>query len=141
MSDERTSPQQKALVAERARYCCEYCLSQVAYSSDPFSIDHIVPRAAGGTNALDNLAFACLGSNNQKFTSTTAVDPVSGATVPLYHPRSQVWRDHFAWDSDARLLIGLTPTGRATIERLDLNRVGVVNLRTILATIGKHPPY
>jgi hypothetical protein len=36
--------------------------------------------------------------------------------------------------------IGLTPTGRATVERLQLNREGVVNLRRVLRTIGQHPP-
>lgn len=141
MSSERIPAQQKTAVAERARYCCEYCLSQVAYSPDPFSVDHIIPRANGGDNGLDNLAFACLGCNNQKFTSTTAIDPATGATVPLYHPRQHDWHGHFSWDDDLLLLIGLTPIGRATIERLDLNRKGVINLRAVLGAIGKHPPY
>jgi hypothetical protein len=140
MPDERISVQQKELIAERARYRCEYCFSQVAYCPDPFSVDHITPRSMGGTNNLDNLAFACLGCNNRKFTSTTALDPVTGTSVPLYHPRRDIWHDHFLWDDHARLLIGLTPIGRATIERVELNRAGVVNLRGVLATLGKHPP-
>lgn len=141
MHEERIPASQKEAVARRANYCCEYCLSQVAYSPDPFSIDHIVPRASGGTNSLDNLAFACLGCNNQKFTTTTALDPVTGNTVSLYHPRQQAWHEHFRWDDDYRLLVGLTPTGRATVERLELNRSGVVNLRALLAAIDKHPPF
>jgi len=37
-------------------------------------------------------------------------------------------------------VIGLTPTGRATIETLKLNRKGVINLRWALFAVGKHPP-
>lgn len=44
------------------------------------------------------------------------------------------------WSDDFTLIIGLTPTGRATIETLFLNREGVVNLRQLLYAIGKHPP-
>lgn len=141
MSSDRISAQQKEIVARRAKYCCEYCLSQAAYSPDPFSVDHIIPRVNSGDNSMDNLALACLGCNNQKFTSTTAIDPVTGEMAPLYHPRQHEWSHHFFWDEEFCLLIGLTPTGRATIERLDLNRKGVVNLRRVLRSIGKHPPY
>jgi len=38
------------------------------------------------------------------------------------------------------LIIGLTPTGRATVEVLKLNREGLVNLRQVLYAAGKHPP-
>jgi len=37
-------------------------------------------------------------------------------------------------------LLGLTPTGRATIAALRLNREGVINLRRALKLEGKHPP-
>ena len=123
-----------------ARHCCEYCLSQVEYSPDPFSIDHIIPRALGGTDKLDNLAYACLGCNNQKSTADTAPDPVTGERVALYHPRQHTWSEHFVWSNNSTVLIGLTPIGRAAIERLLLNRKGVVNLRRLLSLIGKHPP-
>jgi len=38
------------------------------------------------------------------------------------------------------LMVGTTPTGRATIEALQLNRGGVVNLRRLLYAVGEHPP-
>jgi pSer/pThr/pTyr-binding forkhead associated (FHA) protein len=60
--------------------------------------------------------------------------------VPLYHPRNQQWSDHFAWNEDFSLIIGLTATGRATVETLQINREGVVNLRRVLYTMGEHPP-
>lgn len=141
MSDPRVTTSQKQTIAQRARYCCEYCLSQLRYSPDPFSVEHIIPLARGGSSHLDNLALACQGCNSRKYTSTTAIDPISGEMVSLYHPRQQRWNDHFAWNDDFRLMLGLTPTGRATIEKLQLNREGVVNLRRVLHSIGKHPPH
>jgi hypothetical protein len=48
--------------------------------------------------------------------------------------------DHFAWSDDFTLVIGLTPTGRATVEKLQLNRSGLVNLRRVLRAVGEHPP-
>jgi len=58
----------------------------------------------------------------------------------LFHPREQSWDEHFAWNEDFTLILGLTPTGRATIEALHLNRSGLVNLRRVLYAIGEHPP-
>lgn len=140
MSNVRITAEQKQFVAERARHCCEYCISQVSYSPDPFSVDHIVSRALGGTDDPDNLAYACLGCNNRKFTAATASDPVTGERVALYHPRQHKWDEHFTWSRDFARLIGLTPIGRATIIKLQLNREGVVNLRQLLRLVDKHPP-
>jgi hypothetical protein len=38
------------------------------------------------------------------------------------------------------MIIGLTPIGRTTVEALQLNREGVVNLRRVLYAMGEHPP-
>lgn len=65
--------------------------------------------------------------------------PVSGTLVPLYNPRIHDWGTHFAWNEGFDWLTGLTPSGRATVEALNLNRPGVVNLRRILYAMGKHP--
>ena len=140
MSEATLTEAQKQAVARRARECCEYCQSQARFSPDPFSVEHIVPRSRGGTDADTNLAWSCQGCNNHKYTSVEALDPVSGETAPLYHPRRQGWYDHFAWNEDYTVVLGLTPTGRATVEKLQLNRAGVVNLRRVLRRIGAHPP-
>jgi hypothetical protein len=49
----------KSQVRARAEDCCEYCRMQAEYSHDPFSIEHIVPVAKGGSDEPDNLAWAC----------------------------------------------------------------------------------
>jgi len=57
----------------------------------------------------------------------------------LYNPRHQQWQAHFAWSDDYLHIIGLTPTGRATVEALKLNRAGVINIRRLLRLAGHHP--
>ena len=139
MTKHRVRPQQKADVKRAAQDCCEYCGSQEAYSPDSFSMEHIIPIVKGGTNDSANLANACQGCNNRKYVNTTAADPLTGELVSLYHPRLDRWSEHFIWNENCTLVIGLTPTGRATVEALELNRKGVVNLRKVLSERGLHP--
>ena len=140
MRKSRVTAKKRRLVVERAQGCCEYCLSQVRFSTQSFSIEHIIPQEKGGKTEVENLALSCQGCNNHKYTKTEGYDPVSRQSVPLYHPRQQQWGAHFAWNDDYTLIIGLTATGRATVETLHLNREGVVNLRRLLYTAKKHPP-
>ena len=130
----------KEQVAERAFHRCEYCVSQVFFSSSPFSTEHILPKAKGGSDTLENLALACQGCNNFKYTHTSVVDPVTGELALIYNPRQHKWSEHFQWNKDLLLLIGLSPTGRGTIEQLKLNREGVINQRRILRKSNLHPP-
>jgi hypothetical protein len=139
MSGERVSEALRRRVVARARSCCEYCRSQARYATQRFSVEHIRPRSRGGATVFENLALACQGCNNHKYGKVAASDPVSGERVSLYHPRQHAWETHFAWSDDFTLVIGLTATGRATVEALQLNREGVVNLRHILYALGEHP--
>jgi hypothetical protein len=140
MPNESVSALLKAQVIQRAKGCCEYCQSQASFSPQPFSIEHILPVSKGGHSTLDNLALSCQGCNNHKYIQTHGIDPITGYEVALFHPREDDWHRHFAWSSDYSLMIGLSPTGRATIDTLRLNRDGVKNLRQLLITAGKHPP-
>ena len=124
----------------RANGVCEYCRHQAAFSSQPFAIEHIIPFAIGGETSSNNLALACQGCNNHKHTKTTATDPISRQTVPLFHPRLHDWSDHFAWNEDKTRISGRTPIGRATVETLHLNRAGLVALRQALVAANAHPP-
>ncbi|MDQ2730542.1 MAG: HNH endonuclease [Armatimonadota bacterium] len=109
-------------------------------SHDDFAVEHIQPQVAGGGDTLNNLAFCCQGCNNRKFTAMTALDPATGDDVRLFHPRRQTWTEHFAWTGDFAQVSGLTAVGRATIEKLQLNRPHLVNLRRALRQVGAHPP-
>ena len=131
---------QRERILRRAQWTCEYCRVMERYSPDPLSVEHIVPQSKGGDGSYENLAASCQGCNNHKYQKTEASDPQTGGAVPLFHPRRQRWRDHFAWSLDSTRIVGITPIGRATVELFRLNRVGLVNLRKVLHKEGVHPP-
>jgi hypothetical protein len=95
---------------------------------------------AGWQDKVRQSCFGLPGMQQSKYTKTQGYDPLTGELVPLYQPRQQRWRDHFVWNADFALIVGLTPTGRATVETLRLNREGLINLRRILYAMGEHPP-
>ena len=98
-----------------------------------------IPRSQGGATSLDNLALACQGCNNHKYNKTQSDNPVTNQPAELFHPRQQLWQDHFTWDERFELVIGLTAIGRATVETLQLNRPELLNLRKLLYAAGQHP--
>jgi hypothetical protein len=140
MPEPHVTRQQRKVVIERAQGCCEYCRSQARFATQSFSVEHIIPHSCGGKDTLENLAVACQGCNNHKYTKTKGRDPITVEIVPLFNPRYQRWREHFVWNADFTQIIGLTPTGRATIDALQLNRIGLINLRRVLYSVGEHPP-
>jgi hypothetical protein len=134
------SAEQKRYILKRARNRCEYCISPMSHAIQAFNVEHIIPEAKGGTDDLDNLASACGGCNGHKYIKTHAFDPFDNQLVPLYHPRLMSWQAHFIWSDDYLEIVGISPTGRATVKALNLNRFGVVNLRRSLLLEGLHPP-
>lgn len=140
MSEGRVPAALKRHVEARAAGHCEYCRSPASVSRQPFSVEHIIPKARGGTSTEENLALACQGCNNHKYDKIEAPDPASGDVAAIYHPRRDRWRDHFAWSDDFAQILGLSPTGRGTVVALHLNREGLVNLRRVLYVASKHPP-
>ncbi|MEM7126544.1 MAG: HNH endonuclease signature motif containing protein [Chloroflexota bacterium] len=127
-------------IKERASFRCEYCQCWADFSAQSFVYEHIIPVAKGGETVLENLCYACGGCNGHKYIKTEGIDPVSKLIIPLYHPRDQNWNDHFSWSNDYLHIIGLTPTGRATVAALKMNRQPLVNIRTLFVMAGKHPP-
>lgn len=49
-------------------------------------------------------------------------------------------RQHFIWSGNGLRIIGLTPTGRATVAALVFNRERIINIRAADIEIGRHPP-
>ena len=41
---------------------CEYCRSPATHTTNVYEVEHILPEAWGGTDAMDNLAFSCSGA-------------------------------------------------------------------------------
>lgn len=141
MADDHEPGEWRGVVERLARSCCEYCRYPQKYSpEDRLSLEHILPRSRGGVTELSNLALCCQGCNNHKYNHISAIDPDTNQSEPLFHPRTQRWDDHFQWSQDLLIIEGKTPTGRATIVRLQVNRAGPVNLRRKLIEYGEHPP-
>lgn len=137
---ERVSPATRRLVERRAGHRCEYCQTPARFVPETLSVEHVIPRSRLGSDSPGNLALACQGCNNHKYVRVEAEDPVGGEIVPLFHPRRDRWPTHFAWSQDGIEMLGLTPTGRATVEALKLNRPGLMELRRLLVLAKLHPP-
>ncbi len=136
----RVSSKLRQKVIERAKGFCEYCQSDSAFSQDPFDIEHILPISEGGKSDLENLALACHGCNVYKSNKMTSYDDLSEESVRLFNPRTDVWKEHFAWTKDFTIIIGLTPIGRVTVSKLKMNRLGLKNQRAVFYFTGNHPP-
>jgi hypothetical protein len=139
MRPERVTPVQRQAVFTRARRRCEYCHTPDGFVPGSFAVEHIVPRSKGGRTRLDNLALSCPACNGHKYNKVEGADPLSGTLVTLFNPRQQRWVEHFVWSDDFTLLVGLTPTGRATVATLQMNHEKMVNLRRLLGLAGLHP--
>lgn len=109
-----------------------------AFYAPRFQIDHIIARQHGGQTDLDNLAFSCFRCNVNKGPNIASIDPVSGQLVRLFHPRRDVWSEHFRWSGPA--LAGITDVGRATITVLKINDLSYVRVREALIAEGVFPP-
>lgn len=92
-----------------------------------FHVDHILPRKHGGGDGDDNLALACFHCNLHKGPNLTGIDPDTGAIVLLFHPRHEVWDEHFF--AQGAMIMGKTPVGRATARVLDMNTPTRLELR------------
>ena len=119
---------------------CAYCQTSEALIATRFEMDHIQPRSTGGETCFENLCLACPHCNRHKSDRETFRDPESHQTVSLFHPQQQVWQKHFVWNEDSSVLLGLTASGRATLEVLEINRPALVHLRKLWRKFGEHPP-
>jgi hypothetical protein len=127
-------------VRQRASFLCEYCHTSEKWQYVPFTVDHVIPPKLGGLEDLNNLALACFHCNRYKSNQVTAVDPQTQQEAPLFNPRKQSWRTHFVWSVDRLHIIGLTPIGRATIAKLQLNRPRIIPIRAADLIVDRHPP-
>lgn len=130
----------RRLVTEHFHHRCGYCQTSELIVGASFTVDHILPEALGGLTRLENLCLACWPCNLRKGKRIVALDPVSKARVRLFHPRLEVWNEHFRWDADGLLMVGVTPTGRTTVYALNTNDRERVNSRRLWISAGWHPP-
>ena len=123
-------------VWDRSHNRCECCLFPALHAWLPFQVDHIIAEKHGGQTLADNLALSCYYCNSFKGPNIAGIDP-DGApelAVQLFHPRKQVWSEHFEWNG--AVLTGITPTGRATISVLRINDSDAIEFRRLLLEAG-----
>jgi hypothetical protein len=126
------------LVWERAAHRCEYCRVAQEFDRLPFEIDHIIAQKHGGLARPSNLCLACFACNHHKGPCIAGRDRATKKLVPLFNPRRHKWHRHFRWDGP--ILIGRTPTGRATVAVLEINLAHRVAFRQGLIDEGVFPP-
>jgi hypothetical protein len=127
-------------VRKAARERCGYCLSPQRYVMGKLEVEHIIPRARDGSDDESNLWLSCSLCNGYKGPQISGIDPVSGTMVSLFNPRSQSWKEHFRWNIDGTKIVGLTPTGRTTVQALQLNNELAVEVRQNWVLADWHPP-
>jgi hypothetical protein len=125
-------------IRNRAGDRCEYCRLPQDCIDSPHEIDHIIAEKHDGPTVSENLGLACFACNNHKGPNIAGIDANSGEVVRLFHPRSDRWSDHFAWDGPR--LIGTTAIGRVTVQVLEINASHRQRLRQALIDEGKFPP-
>ena len=130
------SPSLRTQVRELDQETYAYCRSPEELSVTAFEVDHILPVSAGGASVLDNLCLACATCNRLKGRRQEFADPATGIIELLFHARRQNWSDHFEWNQDRTEIVGLTPSGRATIAGLQMNRPQLVRLRWLWSRLG-----
>jgi hypothetical protein len=128
----------RQFVQDRAGDCCEYCRFPASAGTVAFHVDHIIPLKHGGSDDVDNLCLACAKCNTYKSHDLTGFDPRSGEITRLYHPRNEIWDDHFLLERDM-IIAGRSAIGRTTVNVLQMNGDDRVENRQILAELDEYP--
>ena len=70
---------QRLRVLSRDTYTCYYC------SADNAShVDHVIPKAKGGSDDMDNLVAACASCNQRKGSKSQALFLAIGSAPPVF---------------------------------------------------------
>ncbi|HEY3242492.1 MAG TPA: HNH endonuclease [Phycisphaerae bacterium] len=126
-------------VAQRAEFRCEYCRAPATLFNFNFEIEHILPLSRGGDDSPANLALACRACNAFKGSTVTGRDPATHAEVELFHPHRHRWDEHFRFEPQGAEVLGVTPIGRATAARLQLNHPMHVRARRAWMRLVEFP--
>lgn len=119
-----TEHEKREIVRQAFGHRCAYCGAHENEVGSELELDHFHPRAAGGTDDLENLVYCCPTCNRIKSDFWCAAPTIKR----LLHPQQDVIADHLREDVDGRLT-ALTETGTFHIERLRLNRPPLIAMR------------
>lgn len=124
----------RQFVFDRAGFRCEYCHLEQAFHELPFQVEHIIAKKHKGDDDEENLALSCYSCNAFNGPNIAGIDPQSQQLTRLFHPRRDLWDDHFSWVGCE--LVGSTDVGRTTVEVLRMNNEENMALRRLLIALG-----
>ncbi|HEU4410866.1 MAG TPA: HNH endonuclease signature motif containing protein [Polyangiaceae bacterium] len=107
---------------------CGDCGVSESFVGGELEIDHVRPQAAGGSDDIENLVYACTTCN--RFKGDYAPAGNAPPSLRLLHPGRDDVEAHIAEASNGRL-VGITPRGWFHIQRLHLNRAQLIELRRL----------
>ena len=128
----------RRLVAERAKYRCEYCRIPESNSFYTFQVDHIISLKHGGATVDENLALACIICNRNKGSDLGTILDHSEDIIRFFNPRKDNWLDHFEV-TDEGLILPKTLIGKATVKIFALNHPDSILERRLLMSLGSYP--
>jgi hypothetical protein len=102
-------------------YRCGYCGVTEAAAGGQLTVDHYQPRAAGGTDDLSNLVYACHRCNQYKGDYWPTPERLAAGLFVL-HPHRHDLSQHLLENELSGELEALTPTGAFHLRLLQLNR-------------------
>jgi hypothetical protein len=121
-------------VAQRANHKCEYCKVHTDDMFLSFELDHIHPSKHGGTNEIENLAFACPHCNQHKRSDFATM--IGSEVVRLFNPRIDTWAEHFKVEEGE--IEPKSKVGEASIKIFRFNEPDRVILRQLLTRVGRY---
>lgn len=129
------TPKQRQRVAERAKFCCEYCRLPEIDTYLGFHFDHIISWRHGGNTNFNNLAYACPDCNRNKGTDLGTLIDGSREIIRFFNPRSDNGSEHYVLQ-ETGFIASITDIGRATTKMLDFNHPDHIIERTLLIRLG-----
>ena len=127
----------RTFVAERANFRCEYCRLHSDYLFLSFEIDHVIAVKHGGTNNLDNLAYACPHCNQHKGSDFATLLDDFRNIILLFNPRIHDWNTHF--ETLHGEIIAKTQIGEASVKIFQFNNPDLLIIRQILSESDLYP--
>ncbi len=126
------------VVAERAQHRCEYCHAPEIVFNFPFEVEHIIPKSKSGSDELANLALSCRSCNLRKGDRITG-KLSDGKAHPLFHPRQNIWAEHFQVSANSGEILGVTDIGQVTVSSLCMNAPSQLKARQLWLRLGLFP--
>jgi len=128
-------PRLREEVRSRAKGQCEYCRQPEDLAFVSHHVDHVYAEHHGGGTLLENLALSCAPCNLRKSSHLSSIDPESGLVHRLFHPRRDLWADHFELSGGE--IVPRTAVGRVTVKLLRMNLAARIQEREALVRCGR----